>query len=87
MAQEQLNSLENKFFPFFSLVKESEKKCGPLREWPFRPEQVNQCPGHGDVSKKNSFFTEHLPLADFPISVYFLLELEKVEMRLKKKKI
>ena len=34
--------------------------------------------------KKNTFFTEHLPLADSLISVYFLLELKK-DMRLKKK--
>ena len=38
-----------------------------------------------DVAKKNTFFTEHLPLGDSPISVYFLLELKKVDMRLKKK--
>ena len=37
--------------------------------------------------KKSTFFTEHLPLADSPISVYFLLELKKVDMRLKKKKM
>ena len=37
--------------------------------------------------KKNTFFTEHLPLAEFPISVDFLLELKKVDMRLKKKKM
>ena len=38
------------------------------------------------MAKKNTFFTEHLPLIDPPISVYFLLELKKVDMRLKKKK-
>ena len=38
------------------------------------------------MAKKNTFFTEHLPLTDSPISVYFLLELKKVDMRLKKKK-
>ena len=48
---------------------------------------VNQCPEHGDVPKKNNFFTEHLPLADSSISVYFLLELRKVDMPLKKKKM
>ena len=42
---------------------------------------------NGDVAKKNSFLTEHLPLAVFPISVYFLWELEKVDVRFKKKKI
>ena len=39
------------------------------------------------MAKKNTFFTEHLPLAYSPISVYFLLELKKVDMRLKKKKM
>ena len=39
------------------------------------------------MAKKNTFFTEHLPLADSPISVYFLLELKKVHMRLKKKEM
>ena len=37
----------------------------------FRAKQVNQCPEHGDMLKKNSFFTEHIPLADSPVSVYF----------------
>ena len=37
--------------------------------------------------KKNNFFTEHLPLVDSPINVYFVLELKKVDMRLKKKKM
>ena len=39
------------------------------------------------MAKKNTFLTEHLPLADFPISVYFLLELKKVDVRFKKKKM
>ena len=39
------------------------------------------------MAKKNNFFTEHLPLADSSISVYFLLELRKVDMPLKKKKM
>ena len=39
------------------------------------------------MAKKNTFLTEHRPLADFPISVYFLLELKKVDVRFKKKKI
>ena len=37
--------------------------------------------------KKILFFIEHLPLADSPISVYFLLKKKKVDMRLKKKKM
>ena len=37
--------------------------------------------------KKILFFIEHLPLADSPISVYFLLKMKKVDMRLKKKKM
>ena len=48
--------------------------------------QINQCPQDGDVAEKNTFSTEHLPLADSPISVYFLLELKNVDMCLKKKK-
>ena len=36
---------------------------------------------------KNTFLTEHRPLADFPISFYFLLELKKVDVRFKKKKM
>ena len=36
---------------------------------------------------KNTFLTEHRPLADFPISVYFLSELKKVDVRFKKKKM
>ena len=36
--------------------------------------------------KNNIFFTEYLPLTKSPISVHFLLELKKVDMRLKKKK-
>ena len=39
------------------------------------------------MAKKNTFFTEHLPFADSPISVYFLLELKKADMRLKKNKM
>ena len=39
------------------------------------------------MAKKNTFFTERLPLADSPIRVYFLLELKKVDMRLKKKEM
>ena len=31
------------------------------------------------MAKKNTFFTEHLPLADSRYSVYFLLELKKLE--------
>ena len=34
-----------------------------------------------------NIFTKHLSLTDSPISVYFLLELKKVDMRLKKKKM
>ena len=34
--------------------------------------------------KKNTFFTEHLQLADSKYSVYFLLELKKVDVHLKK---
>ena len=37
--------------------------------------------------KQNTFFTEHLPLANSSIRVYFLLELKKVGMHLKKKKM
>ena len=37
--------------------------------------------------KKERLFTEQLPLADFRFSVYFLLELKKVDVRLKKKKM
>ena len=37
--------------------------------------------------KKILFFIEHLPLADSPISVYFLLKKKKVDRRLKKKKM
>ena len=32
------------------------------------------------MAKKNTFFREHLSLADSLISVYFLLELKKVDM-------
>ena len=39
------------------------------------------------MAKKNTFLTEHRPLADFPISIYFLLELKKVDVRFKKKKM
>ena len=39
------------------------------------------------MAKKNTFFTEHLPLSDSPISFFFLLELKKVDMHLKKKKV
>ena len=34
-----------------------------------------------------NIFTKYLSLTDSPISVYFLLELKKVDMRLKKKKM
>ena len=37
--------------------------------------------------KKEHLFTEQLPLADFRYSVYFLLELKKVDVRLKNKKM
>ena len=37
--------------------------------------------------KKEHLFTEQLPLADFRYSLYFLLELKKVDVRLKKKKM
>ena len=37
--------------------------------------------------KKNTFFAEHLLLADARCSTYFLLELKKVDVRLKKKKM
>ena len=39
------------------------------------------------MAKKNTFLTEHLPLVDFLITVYFLLELKKVDVRFKKKKM
>ena len=39
------------------------------------------------MTKKNTFFTEHLPLTDSGYSVCFLLKLKKVDVRLKKKKI
>ena len=52
-----------------------------------RAKQVNQYPEHGHVAKKNNFFREHLSLADPLISVYFLLELKKVNMLSKKKKM
>ena len=37
--------------------------------------------------KKERLFTEKLPLANFRYRVYFLLELKKVDVRLKKKKM
>ena len=39
------------------------------------------------MAKENTFFTEHVRLADSPVSVYFLLGMKKVVMRLNKKKI
>ena len=39
------------------------------------------------MAKKNNVFTEHPALADSRSSVYFLLELKKVDVRLKKKKM
>ena len=36
--------------------------------------------------QKEHIFTGHISLADSPISIYFVLELNKVDMRLKKKK-
>ena len=41
----------------------------------------------GRHGKKEHFFAEHLPLADSRYSAYFLLELKKVDVRLKKKKM
>ena len=39
------------------------------------------------MAKENNFLTEHLPLADFPISVYFVLELKEIDVCFKKKKM
>ena len=43
---------------------------------------LNQCPHHGDVAKKNTFFTKHLPVTTSEYCVYFLLELKGVDVRL-----
>ena len=48
---------------------------------------VNQCPHYGEVAQKNTFFTEHLPVAASGYCVSFLLELKRVDVCLKKKKI
>ena len=40
-----------------------------------------------ETSQKEHIFTGHISLADSPISIYFVLELKKVDMRLKKKKM
>ena len=43
----------------------------------FRAKQVHQQLHHGAVTKKNIFFTEHLPLADSRYSVLFSFRIEK----------
>ena len=53
----------------------------------FRAKQVKKCPHHGEVAKKPSFFTEHLPVTASGYCNYFLLEMARVDVRLKKKKI
>ena len=87
MGQEQLNSLENEFLPFLSLVKESGKKAVSCENNLFVQNRSTNIQNMETWQKKKTFFTEHLPLADSPIDVYFLLELKKVDMLLKKKKM
>ena len=48
----------------------------------FRAKQVNQCPHHGGVTKKNIFFTEHLLLPGSRHSVLFSFRIEKGERAL-----
>ena len=43
----------------------------------FCTKQVNQCPHHREVTKKNIFFTELFPLADSRHSALFSFRIEK----------
>ena len=53
----------------------------------FCAKQVNQCPHHGDVAQKNTFIIEHFPVAASEYCVYSFLELKRVDVSLKKKKM
>ena len=37
---------------------------------------------HGDLAKKITFFTEHLPVTTSEYRVYFLLELKGIDVRM-----
>ena len=58
-----------------------------LWEQSFYAKQVNQCPHHGDVAQKNTFLQNISPVAASGYCVYFLLELKRVDVRLKKREM